>query len=115
MQQSPDQSAHDEVTTAFHAYLQATLDGDTDAPDDLLADGCTLTHLTGYVQPKDEWLSDTLTPKRGEQLAELPRAQPGKRGYPGGLRRRDHTSHAKIISLPEVTLQSSRPFLHGKP
>ncbi len=33
------------------------LDGNTDALDDLLADGCTLTHITGYVQPKDEWLS----------------------------------------------------------
>ncbi|WP_327725391.1 nuclear transport factor 2 family protein [Streptomyces europaeiscabiei] len=57
MQPSPDQSAHVEITTAFHAYLQAMLDGDTDALDDLLADGCTLTHITGYVQPKDEWLS----------------------------------------------------------
>lgn len=34
----------------------------------------------------------------GDQLAELPRAQPGERGYPAGLRRRDHTSHSKIIS-----------------
>ncbi|UUU29806.1 nuclear transport factor 2 family protein [Streptomyces sp. CA-210063] len=57
MQPSPDQTAHDDVTTAFRAYLQAMLDGDTDTLDDLLADGCTLTHVTGYVQPKDEWLS----------------------------------------------------------
>ncbi|MCT9106827.1 nuclear transport factor 2 family protein [Streptomyces mirabilis] len=57
MQPSPAPSTHDEVTTAFQAYLQAMLDGDTDALDNLLADGCTLTHLTGYVQPKDEWLS----------------------------------------------------------
>ncbi|MGP4006925.1 nuclear transport factor 2 family protein [Streptomyces sp. 4N124] len=57
MQPSPAQSAHDEVTTAFRAYLQAMLDGDTDALDNLLADGCTLTHITGYVQPKNEWLS----------------------------------------------------------
>lgn len=57
MQPSPDQSTHDEVTTAFLAFLQAMLDGDTDALDNLLADGCTLTHITGYVQPKDEWLS----------------------------------------------------------
>ncbi|WP_406223803.1 nuclear transport factor 2 family protein [Streptomyces canus] len=57
MQPSPDQNAHDDVTTAFRAYLQAMLDGDTHALDNLLADGCTLTHVTGYVQPKDEWLS----------------------------------------------------------
>lgn len=57
MQPSPDQNAHDDVTTAFRAYLQAMLDGDTEALDNLLADGCTLTHITGYVQPKDEWLS----------------------------------------------------------
>ncbi|MFF3851281.1 nuclear transport factor 2 family protein [Streptomyces sp. NPDC002328] len=57
MQPPPAQSAHDEVSTAFRAYLQAMLDGDTDALDSLLADGCTLTHVTGYVQPKDEWLS----------------------------------------------------------
>ncbi|MDT0568524.1 nuclear transport factor 2 family protein [Streptomyces sp. DSM 3412] len=57
MQPSPAQSARDEVTTAFRAYLQAMLDGDTDALDHLLAEGCTLTHITGYVQPKDEWLS----------------------------------------------------------
>ncbi|KUN59168.1 hypothetical protein AQJ46_40560 [Streptomyces canus] len=29
----------------------------TEALDNLLADGCTLTHITGYVQPKGEWLS----------------------------------------------------------
>ncbi|MFI5673435.1 nuclear transport factor 2 family protein [Streptomyces cellulosae] len=57
MPPSRDQSTHDEVTTAFRVYLQAMLDGDTDALDDLLADGCALTHVTGYVQPKDEWLS----------------------------------------------------------
>jgi hypothetical protein len=39
----------------------------------------------------------TLTPERGDQLAELARAQPGERGYPGGLRRRDHTRRGKII------------------
>ncbi|WP_405467945.1 nuclear transport factor 2 family protein [Streptomyces canus] len=59
MQPSPDQNAHDDVTTAFRAYLQAMLNGDTHALDNLLADGCTLTHITGYLQPKDEWLSQT--------------------------------------------------------
>jgi hypothetical protein len=44
-----------------------------------------------------DWVR-AVTPQRGDQLAELPRAQPGERRYPGRLRRRDHTSHAKIIS-----------------
>ena len=41
----------------------------------------------------------TLASQRGDEPAELPRAQPGERGYPGRLRRRDHTSHSKIIPL----------------
>lgn len=31
--------------------------GDTDALDDLLDDDFTLSHITGYVQPKAEWLA----------------------------------------------------------
>lgn len=40
----------------------------------------------------------TLAPQHGHQLAEEAGAQPGERGCPGRLRRRDHTSHIKIIS-----------------
>ena len=47
----------DEVLDAFRAQLRALTDGDTDALDDLLADGSTLTHMTSYVQPKQEWLA----------------------------------------------------------
>lgn len=39
-----------------------------------------------------------LPPQRGHELPELSRAQPGKRGYPGGFRRRDYTSHGGIVS-----------------
>nr|WP_145830099.1 aldehyde dehydrogenase family protein [Streptomyces sp. T12] len=39
----------------------------------------------------------SLTPQRGDQRVELPRAQPRERTYPRGLRRRNHTSHGKII------------------
>lgn len=39
-----------------------------------------------------------LAPQRPYQLPELTRTQPGDRGYPGRLRRRDHTRHDKIIS-----------------
>jgi hypothetical protein len=50
-----------------------------------------LAFALGVVESKE--LGDP-----GDQLAELTRAQPGERGYPGGLRRRDHTKHSKIIS-----------------
>jgi hypothetical protein len=33
-------------------------DGDSEALGDLLDDGFTLTHITGYAQPKSEWLSE---------------------------------------------------------
>lgn len=39
-----------------------------------------------------------VTSQLTHQLAKHPRAQPGKRGYPRRLRRRDHTRHRKIIS-----------------
>jgi hypothetical protein len=32
--------------------------GDADALDALLADGCTLTQMSGYRQPGEEWLAD---------------------------------------------------------
>jgi hypothetical protein len=52
-----DDSARAEVIAAYRAHLRAMTDGDTDALDDLLDDGFTLTHITGYEQPKAEWLS----------------------------------------------------------
>jgi hypothetical protein len=57
MPTSPDESARQEVVSAYRGYLQAMADGDTDALDDLLDGGFTLTHITGYRQPKAEWLS----------------------------------------------------------
>lgn len=57
MNTTPASDARDQILHAFRAHLRAMTDGDTDALDDLLADGCTLTHITGYVQPKQEWLA----------------------------------------------------------
>ena len=54
---APAQSARDEVVETYRAYLEAMTDGDTDALGALLDDGFTLTHITGYAQPKAEWLS----------------------------------------------------------
>ncbi|MFD7117839.1 hypothetical protein ACFWAA_12405 [Streptomyces sp. NPDC059922] len=34
------------------------VEGDTPSLDDLLDEGLTLTHMTGYVQPTAEWLAE---------------------------------------------------------
>jgi hypothetical protein len=54
---TPAHSDREEILAAYRAHLRAMTDGDTDALDDLLDDGFTLTHITGYQQPKAEWLS----------------------------------------------------------
>ncbi|MFG2589436.1 nuclear transport factor 2 family protein [Streptomyces sp. NPDC048438] len=46
-----------EIIEAHRAYMEAMSHGDTQTLADLLSDGFTLTHMTGYVQPKSEWLS----------------------------------------------------------
>jgi hypothetical protein len=58
VQTPPDQSAREAVAGAYRAHLRAMTDGDTDALDAMLDDGFTLTHMTGYVQPKGEWLAE---------------------------------------------------------
>jgi len=45
------------VTDAYRAHLRAMVAGDTGALSALLADGFTLTHMTGLVQPATEWLT----------------------------------------------------------
>jgi hypothetical protein len=49
-----------------------------------------------------------LAAQRGHQIPEAARAQPGERGYPGRPRRRDHTSHIKIVS--PVTSSNGTPL-----
>lgn len=46
-----------EVVEAYRAHLWAMVEGDTDSLDALLGEDFTLTHMTGYVQPKWEWLA----------------------------------------------------------
>ncbi|MET7778962.1 nuclear transport factor 2 family protein [Streptomyces mirabilis] len=48
---------HAGAVLAYRAYLQAMIEGDTEVLDALLDDEFTLTHMTGYVQPKTERLS----------------------------------------------------------
>ncbi|MFF7971166.1 DUF4440 domain-containing protein [Streptomyces sp. NPDC007905] len=57
MNASADVSTRMEVIDAYRAHLQAMADGDTGALDALLDEGFTLTHITGYEQPKAEWLA----------------------------------------------------------
>ncbi|WP_353711981.1 nuclear transport factor 2 family protein [Arthrobacter sp. K5] len=40
----------------YDTMCEAMVAGDIDTLDDILADGFTLTHMTGYVQSKAEWL-----------------------------------------------------------
>ncbi|GAA3777236.1 nuclear transport factor 2 family protein [Streptomyces coacervatus] len=53
----PTRSAREEILDAHRVCLDAMHEGDTSALDDLLDDGFALTHMTGYMQPKAEWLA----------------------------------------------------------
>ncbi|MFD4600691.1 nuclear transport factor 2 family protein [Streptomyces sp. NPDC058464] len=57
MPRPPDPSVEADVVAAFRAQVRAMTDGDTDTLDDLLAEDFTLTHITGYVQSKADWLA----------------------------------------------------------
>jgi hypothetical protein len=46
------------VLAHFRAQLEEMVAGDTEILGDLLDDRFTLTHITGYVQPKAEWLAE---------------------------------------------------------
>ena len=45
----------------YALLCDAMVAGDTKAIDALLTDDCVLTHMTGYPQPKIEWLGDIAT------------------------------------------------------
>ncbi|MEV4130585.1 nuclear transport factor 2 family protein [Dactylosporangium sp. NPDC049742] len=57
MDTPPRDRVEDDVIRAYRAQLDAMAGGDTDALDVLLDAGFTLTHITGYRQPKAEWLT----------------------------------------------------------
>ena len=40
----------------YEAMCEAMVAGDLAELDDILAEGFTLTHMTGYVQSRSEWL-----------------------------------------------------------
>ncbi|MGD6751994.1 nuclear transport factor 2 family protein [Streptomyces sp. BH105] len=49
-------TARDEVVEAFREHVRALIEGDTATLESTLDDGFTLTHMSGYRQPKQEWL-----------------------------------------------------------
>ena len=53
-----DTDIRDAVLANYEAQCQAMVAGDADALGALLADDFTLVHMTGYRQPKSEWLAD---------------------------------------------------------
>ncbi|MFF2131240.1 nuclear transport factor 2 family protein [Streptomyces olivochromogenes] len=57
MPPTPSRTDREDILQVHHAYLDAMVEGDTQSLDDLLDDGFFLTHMTGYVQPKAEWLA----------------------------------------------------------
>lgn len=46
------------VEAVFRAMYRAMLAADTAALDAMLDEGFTLTHITGVVQPRRDWLAD---------------------------------------------------------
>lgn len=46
-----------EILENYRAQLRAMVDGDTQALGELLTETFSLTHMTGYCQPKLEWLA----------------------------------------------------------
>lgn len=60
MTREPESQAGQEVVRAYRAQLHAMTEGNTGALTALLDDDFTLTHMTGYVQPKQEWLAQIL-------------------------------------------------------
>jgi hypothetical protein len=49
-------STSDEIERLLHDQSKWMVDGDVVALDGILEDTFTLTHITGYEQPKAEWL-----------------------------------------------------------
>ncbi|MBT2519433.1 nuclear transport factor 2 family protein [Arthrobacter sp. ISL-28] len=52
-----DEQDRSDILDNYRAQLRAMLDGDTERLGDLLTEDFTLTHMTGLLQPKEEWLA----------------------------------------------------------
>lgn len=54
----PEADIGNAIRANYEGQRRAMVAGDADALGDLLADDFTLVHMTGYEQPKAEWLAD---------------------------------------------------------
>ncbi len=54
---SQEEANRRDISNLFRMQLAAMQQGDRTKLSELLSPDFTLTHMTGYVQPKDEWLS----------------------------------------------------------
>ena len=78
------------ATDLYSLLCDAMVSGDTKAIDALLTDDCVLTHMTGYPQPKIEWL--------------------------GGHRHRRHvhTTPHEVVSRPGGHESPASPVVRGR-
>ncbi|MDV8149031.1 nuclear transport factor 2 family protein [Arthrobacter sp. B10-11] len=52
-----DEQDRAEILENYRAQLEAMVAGDTEELGELLTEDFSLTHMTGYFQPKQEWLA----------------------------------------------------------
>jgi hypothetical protein len=52
-----DEQDRAEILDNYRAQLRAMVDGDTEVLGELLTEDFSLTHMTGYFQPKQEWFT----------------------------------------------------------
>jgi hypothetical protein len=57
LNENSDQAACNNIQIAYQTQLRAMTKGDTVTLASLLDEGFSLTHITGYRQPKAEWLA----------------------------------------------------------
>jgi hypothetical protein len=61
MNTDQDAEIADEITRNYQEQCDAMVGADIDELRGLLGEDFTLTHMTGYLQPKAEWLDDIAT------------------------------------------------------
>jgi hypothetical protein len=75
------------------------VEGDTQSLDDLLDDGFTLTHMTGYVQPKAAWLAEM---RAGQFVYHSIDEVDTTLGLDGG------TAHLTVRAMTDATVYGGR-------
>jgi Domain of unknown function (DUF4440) len=79
------------VEKLHRSFCEALVAGDLAALDSILADGFTLTHMTGYVQSKSEWLDAIETSQMQYHRMETVEATVSTEGTVPGLTARTLT------------------------